>query len=117
MLIKGSVADVDVCRFEVPEGIAIFSIASRFNHACEPVRNVLYSHEKLDGENVIVLSVVVPTIPKGTELTIKYGSNAAVLMKNFGFRCRCGGCPEPLSDREAEAITKKWGWVPQNWDW
>jgi hypothetical protein len=88
-------------RFQLPQGVAIYSVTSRFNHACLPVRSVHYDIDgRTDGK--ITLSTVVP-VSKGTELMICYGGNPEQLLRSFGFRCQCGGCI-PLTDKEAEDI-------------
>jgi SET domain-containing protein len=89
----------------LPGGIAIYSVSSRFNHACLPARNVNYV---IDGNgNGKITFTALKAILKGTELTICYGGKPQQLLRGFGFRCQCGGC-EPLSDREAEDITNVW---------
>lgn len=85
-------------------GLAIFSVASRFNHACQPVRNVMYVVSEFG--DMIVLTAA-KAVPKGTELTICYGGSPRQLLRAFGFRCQCGGC-EPVDDKEAAAIEACW---------
>lgn len=76
--------------------VAIFATASRFNHACRPVRNVKY---ELDGETgVITLTVCQDVVPAGTELTVNYGGSPAQLYQDFGFICKCGGCDSLTAD-------------------
>jgi hypothetical protein len=96
-----------VCRFQAAGATTIYSIASRFNHACKQVRNVRYETKGAEGDFAIELHVAVPIIKKGTELTITYGSPPAVLMKTYGFRCTCGGCMEPISERDARDLVVK----------
>ncbi|OIW26089.1 SET domain-containing protein [Coniochaeta ligniaria NRRL 30616] len=91
--------------FQLPKGVAIYSVTSRFNHACLPVRNVNYVING-KGDAKIKLTAI-KAIPKGTELTICYGGQPEQLLRGFGFRCQCGGCT-PLTDREAEDIMSAW---------
>lgn len=94
-----------VYRFQLPKGVAIYSVTSRFNHACLPVRNVNYRiNSRADAE---ITLTALKAVPKGTELTICYGGKPEQLLRGFGFRCQCGGC-NPLTDKEAEDIMKAW---------
>ncbi|KAK4105652.1 hypothetical protein N658DRAFT_556086 [Parathielavia hyrcaniae] len=81
--------------FAVLGGIAIFEIASRFNHACPPVQNVEYALDHDEG--VIELTVCKDVVPAGTEIRISYGGSPIDLYRTYGFRCCCGGCT-PLTD-------------------
>lgn len=85
--------------------MAIYSVASRFNHACLPARNVNYVIDSR-GDAKITLTAI-KAIPKGTELTICYGGKPEQLLRGFGFRCECGGCV-PLTDKQADDIMKVW---------
>ena len=99
-------------RFEVPGGFAIFAVASRFNHACRPVRNVLFWFD--NKRNAIVLTAAWEVIPAGSELLISYGGTPDQLFRTWGFRCNCGGC-QPLSDEETGLICQQ-TWAG-NWVW
>ena len=88
-------------RFKVRGGIAIFKIASRFNHACPPVRNVQYEFDEERGE--IVFMVCHDEIPVGTELLINYGGSPEELYRTYGFICRCGGC-KSLTEEELRIL-------------
>ncbi|KAK3329504.1 hypothetical protein B0H66DRAFT_27846 [Apodospora peruviana] len=76
--------------FEIPDGVAIFGIAARFNHACTPARNVKYCWDKR--RQVITLMICEDLVPAGTELLLTYGGSPASLYRTFGFVCTCGGC-------------------------
>jgi hypothetical protein len=83
--------------FAVPGGVAIFALASRFNHACGPARNVDYA---FDGERgAMVFTVCRDAVPAGAELRISYGGEPVDLYSTYGFRCACGGCT-PLTDED-----------------
>jgi len=84
-------------------GIAIYSVTSRFNHACLSVRNTNYVIGQDDAK---ITLTVIKAIPKGTELTICYGGRPEQLLRGFGFRCHCGGCI-PLTDEEAANILNR----------
>ncbi|KAH8906119.1 SET domain-containing protein [Coniochaeta sp. PMI_546] len=89
--------------FQLPKGVAIYSVASRFNHACLPIRNVNYV---INGRGDAKITFTVSkNVPKGTELTICYGGRPEQLLRGFGFRCKCGGC-DSLTDKEVESIMK-----------
>ena len=83
-------------------GIAIFWKASRFNHACQGVRNVRY---KLSAAGWISLRAIKPVAP-GEELLVAYGTCPYELYQTFGFRCSCGEC-EPLSEATVCAIDER----------
>lgn len=85
-----SIVSSDLHRFQVPGGIAIFTIASRFNHACQSVRNVQYAFDSQQG--VLSLTICQDVVPAGTELLLNYGSSPVELYLTFGFVCECGGC-------------------------
>ncbi|KAK4129375.1 hypothetical protein N657DRAFT_677011 [Parathielavia appendiculata] len=87
--------------FAVPGGIAIFEIASRFNHACPSVRNVQYVYD--DEEGVIELIICKDMVPAGAELRISYGGSPIELYRTYGFRCSCGGCT-PLTDEDIRRL-------------
>ncbi|KAK0734196.1 hypothetical protein B0T26DRAFT_670524 [Lasiosphaeria miniovina] len=90
---------VRVNSFQIPGGVALFQVASRFNHACAPVRNVRYGYDV--ARNAMTFSINVYRVPRGAELLIMYGSNPFELYRIFGFRCSCGGCV-PLTRREVD---------------
>ncbi|KAL2184484.1 hypothetical protein L209DRAFT_766982 [Thermothelomyces heterothallicus CBS 203.75] len=87
--------------FQVPGGVAIFEIASRFNHACPPARNVRYAFD--DESGLLSLTVCHDVAPAGAELLISYGGLPAELYSTYGFRCRCGGCT-PLTDDDIRTL-------------
>ena len=87
----------DMNRFAVPGGIAIFEIASRFNHACPSVRNVQYVFDAQ--REVLTLTICQDVVSAGTELSITYGGSTVDLYSTYGFRCSCGGCT-PLTDED-----------------
>lgn len=87
--------------FQVADGIAVFEIASRFNHACQPVRNIQYVFDSERG--VLSLTVCQEVIPAGAELLINYGGSPAELYRTYGFICRCGGCSS-LTDQEIKML-------------
>jgi SET domain-containing protein len=101
------------CSFQTKDGVAIFSVASRFNHACRKAVNLLYTI-KNDGRIVIWAK---KDIRKGTELSICYGGMPDQLLLSYGFRCACGGCV-PLTDRQADAIKNmsRANWAEPNFD-
>ncbi|KAK4228534.1 SET domain-containing protein [Podospora fimiseda] len=84
--------------FEVPSGIAIFAIASRFNHACEPVFNVVYAWDRF--KNVMTFCTK-RAVKAGEELRITYGGCPLSLYVRYGFICQCGGC-DSVSRAQAE---------------
>ncbi|KAK4170368.1 hypothetical protein QBC43DRAFT_197754, partial [Cladorrhinum sp. PSN259] len=84
--------------FAVPMGIAIFGIASRFNHACQPVCNVNYAWD--DFKEVMTFSTT-RVITAGEELTVTYGGSPISLYARYGFVCKCGGCIS-LTDEHVE---------------
>ncbi|KAB5549972.1 hypothetical protein GE09DRAFT_938042, partial [Coniochaeta sp. 2T2.1] len=87
--------------FRVTDGVTMYSVTSRFNHACLPVRNVSYEIDERRGGKITL--TMLQDVAKGTELTICYGGTPESLLKNFGFRCQCGGCT-PLTDEEVEKM-------------
>ncbi|SPQ17985.1 8e852461-1050-4617-8c6d-adac577fffc6 [Thermothielavioides terrestris] len=87
--------------FVVPGGIAIFEIASRFNHACASVRNVQYVFD--DERGVLSLTICQDVVPAGTELLLNYGGSPIDLYTTYGFRCACGGCT-PLTDEDIRRL-------------
>ncbi|KAK0617850.1 hypothetical protein B0T17DRAFT_509442 [Bombardia bombarda] len=106
---QGIFMTLNTNSFLVPGGIAVFAIASRFNHACEPKRNVKYAYDNRHG--VITFAVCDYLIPAGTELLVTYGGSPASLYHNYGFRCVCGGC-KTLTDKDIEALhAEQWGTV------
>ncbi len=88
-------------RFVVPGGIAIFEIASRFNHACVAARNVQYVFDNERG--VLSLTICQDVVPADTELSISYGGSTIGLYSTYGFRCSCGGCT-PLTDEDIRKL-------------
>ncbi|KAK3942790.1 hypothetical protein QBC46DRAFT_255804 [Diplogelasinospora grovesii] len=93
--------------FVARDGIAIFKLASRFNHACEAVRNVKYVYNE---HNDTLTMTVVADVPAGTELTVSYGQTPTELYNSFGFICRCGGCGEEgLTEEEVQnRVSHSW---------
>ena len=92
-------ADPNNNSFYIHGGVAIYETASRFNHACQPVRNVRYDI----GRDAILTFTMRRTAKAGEELTISYGGDPMNLYQNYGFRCQCGGCV-PLTDEDIEAM-------------
>jgi hypothetical protein len=88
-------------RFQVLNGIALFGIASRFNHACVSVRNTKYVFD--NKRNVLTLTICKDTVPAGSELFVSYGGDTKQIFRTFGFRCNCGGC-RPLTDEDIRDI-------------
>lgn len=88
----------------MPGGIAIFEIASRFNHACPPARNVRYEFD--DERGVLSLTVCRDHVPAGSELLISYGGSPAELYSTYGFRCTCGACM-PLTDDDIRTLMSR----------
>ncbi|KAH8899460.1 SET domain-containing protein [Thozetella sp. PMI_491] len=80
-------------------GIAIFWVASRFNHACAPVRNVRYSVDKVEGICMWAEKDIAP----GEEMLVSYGTCPDHLYRIFGFICTCGGCT-PLTQDEVDLL-------------
>ncbi|KAK4242700.1 hypothetical protein C8A03DRAFT_40041 [Achaetomium macrosporum] len=87
--------------FIVPGGIAVFEIASRFNHACKSARNVDYQFD--DKRGVLSLTVCQDVVPAGAELFINYGGSPIDLYWTYGFRCSCGSCT-PLTDEDIRRL-------------
>ncbi|GKU03112.1 set protein 5 [Fusarium langsethiae] len=85
----------------------LFPIASRFNHACEPMNSVNWYYHYTDG--TLEMTVQAKSIEAGQELTISYDALSPVaLYDRYGFQCSCGGCPG-LSDQElAEREEYQW---------
>ena len=90
--------------FQVPGGVAVFSVASRFNHACKPIRNVLFRFDQMCG--MMKFTVVKNRVSAGKELLINYGGTPIEFYRVWGFRCSCGAC-SPASDRELGIICKE----------
>ncbi|KAH6650977.1 hypothetical protein F5144DRAFT_70248 [Chaetomium tenue] len=90
--------------FFVPGGIAIFEIASRFNHACPSARNVEYVFD--DEREVISFTICQDAVPAGAELFISYGGSPVELYSTYGFRCACGGCT-PLTDEDIKRLKNR----------
>ncbi|KAK3987007.1 hypothetical protein QBC44DRAFT_310712 [Cladorrhinum sp. PSN332] len=91
--------------FEVPTGIAIFAIASRFNHACRPVYNVLYAW---DNDKHVMTFSTNRTIKAGEELRITYGGSPISLYIRYGFVCKCGGCVSLTKDQVKQYEAHIW---------
>ncbi|KAK1767048.1 hypothetical protein QBC33DRAFT_587269 [Phialemonium atrogriseum] len=90
--------------FAVPGGVAVFAVASRFNHACRSVRNVLFA---FDSEHeVLKLTAAEEKIAAGTELFINYGAEPEDLYRVWGFQCSCGGC-SPILAREVCIVSEE----------
>ncbi|EKJ71318.1 hypothetical protein NXS19_001737 [Fusarium pseudograminearum] len=76
----------------------LFPIASRFNHACEPMNSVKWHYSHADGN--LKMTIQAKSIEAGKELTITYDTLSPIaLYDRYGFQCSCGGCPG-LSDWE-----------------
>ncbi|KAK3300161.1 uncharacterized protein B0H64DRAFT_437340 [Chaetomium fimeti] len=90
--------------FFVPGGIAIFEVASRFNHACPSARNVKYVFD--DESGVLTLTICQDVVPAGAELFISYGGSPVELYSTYGFRCACGGC-KPLTDEDIKRLKNR----------
>ncbi|KAL1864499.1 hypothetical protein VTK73DRAFT_5847 [Phialemonium thermophilum] len=90
--------------FEVPGGFAIFPIASRFNHACKPIRNTMFFFDT--SQQKLVLMVATVSVPSGSELLLNYGGCPEQLLYTWGFRCRCTGCEYVLSEEQVRAMTE-----------
>ncbi|KAK1773679.1 hypothetical protein QBC45DRAFT_427031 [Copromyces sp. CBS 386.78] len=83
--------------------ISVYNVASRLNHACQPVANVFYD---FDGQNPNPIRMTTSKVVKaGSELFISYGGHPMSLYERYGFRCCCGGC-EGVTDQDL-AIKKK----------
>ncbi|KAM7193576.1 hypothetical protein V8F20_008349 [Naviculisporaceae sp. PSN 640] len=87
--------------FDIPGGIAILAIGSRFNHGCGAKRTVSYIYDP--DRNVMVFEICADYVPAGQELLVKYGSSPLQLFRSFGFRCQCGGC-EGVSDEDIRRL-------------
>ncbi|KAM7224423.1 hypothetical protein V8F06_000204 [Rhypophila decipiens] len=87
--------------FQIPGGIAILGIGSRFNHGCGHKRNVSYTYDPR--RNVMSFEVMHDIVPAGEELLVTYGGSLTNLYQSFGFRCQCGGC-RGLSDEDVRRI-------------
>lgn len=91
--------------------ISVYNVASRLNHACLPIANVIFDFDtKNDG--AIVLKMSKP-VKAGSELFISYGGSPMSLYERYGFRCCCGGC-EGVSDQEISIMKKRkavYNWV------
>jgi hypothetical protein len=100
-----AIADPSTGYYNAEAGL--FLIASRFNHACEPMNNVNWHYSYVD--ETLEMIVQAESIEVGQELTISYDAlSPMALYDRYGFQCRCGGCPG-LSDRElAEREELQW---------
>ncbi|KAL2260016.1 hypothetical protein VTK26DRAFT_6115 [Humicola hyalothermophila] len=95
--------------FWVPDGIAIFATASRFNHACWSIRNVRYKFD--NGQGALVLTICQEVVPAGSELLINYGGSPAQLYRTYGFVCACGGCHDLVKEnRKIQEQQEKEEW-------
>ena len=85
----------------------LFPIASRFNHACNPIQTVDWHYN--DDNQTLEMIVQADVVKAGEELTISYDSLSPLgLYDRYGFKCSCGGCPG-LSDEElAEREKSQW---------
>ncbi|EFX04361.1 duf1772 domain containing protein [Grosmannia clavigera kw1407] len=83
----------------------VFLLASRFNHACPPLNNVLYRYDRR--RDVLVMTVA-RRIESGTELLISYGKTPAMLFQRFGFRCTCGACSGFSEEMAARYWDMRW---------
>ena len=91
--------------FEAGPMEAIFSLASRFNHACTPRNNIGYH---FDRRKSVLIMTAIKKIPAGTELLITYGKSPSELFLRFGFRCVCGACSGFTEDMSREHQLKNW---------
>ncbi|CCC09226.1 hypothetical protein SMACR_04985 [Sordaria macrospora] len=89
--------------------ICVYNVASRLNHACQPVANVRFDFGyqfDMNAENADVIKMIISRkVKAGSELFISYGGSPMSLYERYGFRCCCGGC-EGVSDVDL-AIKKK----------
>ena len=83
------------------DGTAMYSIACKMNHSCEPNVVILYKPSKGWGTNhpLTVHCVALRDIAANEELTISYIDAANLSyeqrqagLANYGFRCRCTKC-------------------------
>lgn len=84
--------------------MGIFTVTSRFNHACNPVCNVRCNFDCDCG--TMNLTIAHDRIPAGTELLISYGPRPADLYRVWGIRCACGACT-PATDEELGLTCKE----------
>lgn len=75
-------------------GVALFSLASMFNHSCEPNAALDFA-----AGDALVSVVVRAPVPRGAELTIAYAANDGGLVARreylaeaYGFVCACDRC-------------------------
>jgi hypothetical protein len=85
----------------------LFPIASRFNHACEPINSVKWHYSYID--DTLEMTVQAKSVKVGQELTISYDALSPMALYNrYGFQCSCGGC-RGVSDQElAEREEYQW---------
>ncbi|ORY68660.1 uncharacterized protein BCR38DRAFT_482160 [Pseudomassariella vexata] len=88
--------------FSAKQGV--FLVASRFNHACPPLNNILYTYNKT--RDSIVLTVQ-RDVSAGTELTIIYCRNPEHLLRIWGFVCKCGACSSLTKEQQAEILNPR----------
>lgn len=91
--------------------ISVFNVASRLNHACPPVANILYDFDAQNGDAIKM--TISRQVKAGSELFISYGGSPMSLYERYGFRCCCGGC-EGVSDVDI-TIKKKRDKMGLNW--
>ncbi|KFY32859.1 hypothetical protein V495_08664 [Pseudogymnoascus sp. VKM F-4514 (FW-929)] len=91
-------------RFRTGSSCGIFLIASRFNHACNPIITYYYDYN----QRQLIFSTK-RDVKEGEELTIMYTPNSKDLSMDYGFLCDCGVCDPPLKvpvyyDRWADKV-------------
>ncbi|KAL6920241.1 hypothetical protein ACHAPO_000898 [Fusarium lateritium] len=89
------------------DNAGLFPIASRFNHACEPINSVKWHYSDIN--DILEMTVQAESVQAGQELTISYDALSPVaLYDRYGFQCSCGGC-QGVSDQElAEREEYQW---------
>ncbi|KAJ1327695.1 SET domain-containing protein-lysine N-methyltransferase [Microdochium nivale] len=108
--------------FKTAHGSGIFPLSARFNHACRGTNNVDFTLPSFgtvpfaDTKVVtthLVMRICSPHgVKAGEELTIAYGPPPDVLLLNWGFQCRCGGCESGgLSDEQVEDLLSNDPWA------
>lgn len=103
----------NIPRFQLTDGFGIFRTASRFNHACEPARNVDY---KFDYRRGLMVFTARKPIEEGAELAITYGGSPEDLYMRYGFSCVCGGC-SGFSKEQIEALKGEYRMAGVEWLW
>ena len=80
------------------DGTAMYAIACKMNHSCDPNVVMLYAPSHKWNEPLAVHAVALKNIEAGAELTISYieidGSleTRQQALSNYGFQCTCGRC-------------------------